>query len=64
MQDMFNTIATTMPADGPGKLSPQVDADIVAYLLQVNKFPAGHDEIKPDGPLLKAIAIVPRTPAP
>jgi len=64
MQEMFNTISTTMPSDDPGKLSPQVYADVVAYLLQVNKFPAGHDELKPDAPLLKGIAITPRTPAP
>lgn len=64
MQDMFDTISTKMPADAPGTLSPQVNADIVAFLLQVNKFPAGHDELKPDAPLLKAIAITPKAPAP
>jgi len=64
MQDMFNTISMTMPSDDPGKLSPQVNADIVAYILQVNKFPAGRDELKPDAPLLKGIAITPKTPAP
>ncbi len=64
MQDMFNTISTKMPSDDPGKLSPQVNADIVAFILQVNKFPAGHDELKPDAPLLKGIAIAPKTPAP
>jgi hypothetical protein len=30
----------------------------------VNKFPAGHDELKPDMWLLKGIAITPKTPAP
>jgi cytochrome c len=64
MQDLFNTISTTMPSDDPGKLSPQVNADIVAFILQVNKFPTGHDELKPDTPLLKGIAITPKTPAP
>ena len=43
---------------------PQVNADIVAFLLQVNKFPAGHDELEPDASLLKAIAITQRPPAP
>jgi cytochrome c len=64
MQDMFNTISTTMPSDDPGKLTPQVNADIVAFILQVNKFPAGHEELKPDTSLLKGIAITPKTPAP
>jgi quinoprotein glucose dehydrogenase len=62
MQDMFNTISTKMPSDDPGKLTPQVNADIVAFLLQANKFPAGHEELKPDAPLLKGIAITPKTP--
>ena len=64
MQDLFDKIATTMPADAPGTLTPQVNADIVAFILQVNKFPAGHDALKPDAPLLKAIAITPKPPAP
>ena len=64
MQDMFDTISTKMPSDAPGTLSPQVNADIVAYVLQVNKFPAGHEELKPDPPLLKSIAITAKTPAP
>jgi cytochrome c len=64
MQDLFNTISTTMPSDDPGKLSPQVNADIVAFILQVNKFPTGHEELKPDTPLLRSIAITPKTPAP
>lgn len=63
MQDMFNTISTTMPSDDPGKLSPQVNADIVAFILQVNKFPTGREELKPDAALLKAIAITPKAPA-
>ena len=63
MQDMFNTISTTMPSDDPGKLSPQVNADIIAFILQVNKFPAGHEELKPDAPVLKGIAITPKAPA-
>ena len=63
LHDMFNTISTKMPSDDPGKLSPQVNADIVAFLLQANKFPAGHEELKPDAPLLKAIAITTRTAA-
>jgi cytochrome c len=62
MQDMFNTISTTMPSDDPEKLSPQVNADIVAFILQVNKFPAGREELKPDTSLLKSIAITPKAP--
>jgi len=60
VQDIFTTVANTMPADSPGKLAPQENADVLAYVMQVNKFPAGRDELKPDAALLKAIAIGPK----
>ena len=48
VHDLYQKVATTMPADSPGSLRSQTNADIVAYMLQVNKFPAGSDELKPD----------------
>jgi mono/diheme cytochrome c family protein len=48
VNDLYQKVATTMPADSPGSLRSQANADIVAYVLQVNKFPAGSDELKPD----------------
>ena len=60
VQDIFTTVSTTMPADNPGKLSPQESADLIAYVMQVNKFPAGRDELKTDATALKAIAIAPK----
>jgi mono/diheme cytochrome c family protein len=63
MQDLFTKIATTMPADAPATLTPEINADITAFILQANKFPAGHDELKPEASLLKGIAITPK-PAP
>ena len=60
VQDIFTTVANTMPADSPGKLAPQENADVLAYVMQVNKFPAGRDELKPDPALLKAITIAPK----
>jgi mono/diheme cytochrome c family protein len=48
VNDLYQKVATTMPADSPGSLRSQVNADIVAYVLQVNKFPAGSEELKPD----------------
>jgi len=62
MQDILTTISTTMPADAPGKLMPQGNADVAAFILQVNKFPAGHDELKPDAAILKEIAITATKP--
>jgi hypothetical protein len=46
-----------MPGDAPGSLTPQVNADIVAYMLQVNRFPAGTEELKPDPAAMKGMAI-------
>ena len=37
-----------MPRDAPGKLSRQEVADIISYILQVNKFPAGEAELGTD----------------
>lgn len=51
LQQLFELIATTMPEDNPGGLKPQEYADVVAYLLSVNRFAAGPDELKagPEG---------------
>ena len=39
--DFFERTRTTMPQDDPGGLSRAENADITAYLLRANKFPAG-----------------------
>ena len=57
VNDLFERVAKTMPGDSPGSLSPEVDADIVAYLLQQNKYPAGNEELKADTAALKAVTI-------
>ncbi len=43
--DLFERIRKTMPQDKPGKLSREVNADILAYILSMNKFPAGDAEL-------------------
>ena len=43
--DMLVAIRTTMPQGAPASLSPRAYSDIVAYLLQVNEFPAGDTEL-------------------
>ena len=39
--DLFEKIQETMPADKPGKLSRERNAQILAFILKSNKFPAG-----------------------
>jgi S-disulfanyl-L-cysteine oxidoreductase SoxD len=52
---LFDYIATAMPLDRPGSLAPAANADILAYLLKANNFPAGAKELSADSNALKAI---------
>ena len=53
--DLFDRIRKTMPQGSPGKLTKQQDADILAYLLNFNKFPAGRMELQKQVEFLKEI---------
>jgi len=55
--DLFDRIRQTMPADDPGKLSRQEDADVVAHILSVWKAPAGKGELPADAAELKKIKL-------
>ena len=55
--DLVDRIRTSMPADNVGSLNTPSSTDIVAYILQANKFPAGQDELKADRSLLRTIVI-------
>src|ERR1700730_2471178 len=46
--DLFGLIRKTMPTDDPGNLSSRQYADIVAYILSMNEFPAGPKELDAD----------------
>jgi hypothetical protein len=52
-----------MPADAPGTLEPQQVADLVAFILQANQFPAGRTELAPTAAPLKQITITANPPA-
>ena len=53
--DLFELIRLTMPDDDPGALTRQQYADLVAYILSSNKFPAGKTELARDTVILKEI---------
>jgi len=57
LNDLFDRIQTTMPGDRPGKLSRAENADILAYILKVNKMPAGAKDLPTDAEALKKIKI-------
>ena len=55
--DLVNKIINTMPANDPGKLTRPQATDLVAYILQVAKFPAGPAELAADEAALKTVTI-------
>jgi cytochrome c len=61
--DLAERVRTTMPVDKPGKLSRQTNTDIVAYILSVNKFPQGGDELSREVEAQKMIRITSEKPA-
>ncbi|HLX46619.1 MAG TPA: cytochrome c [Bryobacteraceae bacterium] len=59
LESLFRLTKTTMPRDAPASLGDETYLDIVAYVLQVNGFPAGGQNLKSDS--LKNIKIVGKT---
>lgn len=57
LSDVFEKTQTSMPATAPGSLSPEQTADVVAYMLNVSKYPAGAAELAPKVDALKTITI-------
>ena len=55
--DLFERIRTGMPPAQPGKLSRESKADIVAFMLAFNKFPAGSKEMPSSTEMLKQVRI-------
>jgi mono/diheme cytochrome c family protein len=60
--DIFDRMRTTMPANKPGKLSREENADVLARMLSVNRFPAGAKELDHQTELLKQIKFVANKP--
>jgi S-disulfanyl-L-cysteine oxidoreductase SoxD len=60
--ELFERLRVTMPADKPGSVSAQDNADIVAFLLSKNGFPAGEAELPPQLEILKTIKILTQKP--
>src|SRR5215472_9503829 len=54
---LFERIRLTMPSDNPARVSRPAKADILAYLLSMNKFPSGKTELQYKAELLKGILI-------
>jgi cytochrome c len=55
LDELFERIRKSMPQDRPGKLSRQVNADILAFVLSFNKFPPGKADLPSHTEFLKQI---------
>ena len=45
VKDLYETVKRSMPRDAPGTLNARAYADVIAYVLQANKIPAGQREL-------------------
>lgn len=55
--DLFERIRISMPPSGPASVTPAQKADILAHVLQLNKYPAGKTELEGKTEVLKLIKI-------
>lgn len=57
LSGLYGFIDTQMPLGQPGSLGATGTADVVAYILSVNKYPAGTAELPADVKLLRSITV-------
>jgi mono/diheme cytochrome c family protein len=55
--DLYGIVVETMPEEDPGGLDPQQYADVVAFILSLNGFEAGEDELVADEEALRAYSL-------
>ena len=64
-RDFYRELRRTMPDDNPGGLPRQTYVDVMAYILELNGYPAGPDELPPDDEILGGFRLTPPgTPGP
>lgn len=52
---LYDAIRNTMPQDNPGGLSPGEYLDVIAYVLELNAYPAGEEELPREDAELRRI---------
>jgi cytochrome c len=60
--DLMTVIQVTMPADRPDTLSNEAVADVIAFLLKMNDYPAGDNELQSDPADLKTVIFTEAAP--
>lgn len=56
-ENLYDIIFTQMPESAPGSLTPEEAVGLVAYILRLNGFEAGSNELPADGEALAAISL-------
>jgi mono/diheme cytochrome c family protein len=64
VEELYVRTRTLMPSDRPNSLSGQTYGDIIAFILQANKFPPGDKELEADVEALRQIRITAQRPEP
>ena len=59
LDDLYYIIRSLMPNNAPGSLSKAQYADVVAYILKVNNYPAGGEDLVPKAAAMKAVMLQP-----
>ena len=59
LDDLYYIIRSLMPNSAPGSLSKAQYADIVAYILKINHYPAGETELVPQAAVLRTVILQP-----
>ncbi len=57
LNSLYIKVHRRMPANAPGSLSERETVDVLSYMLRVNEFPAGAQELTSDERALNAIRI-------
>ena len=55
--ELYTFMSTRMPKSEPASLSPETYADLLAYMLQMNKMPSGSSELPGDVEALRQVRI-------
>jgi mono/diheme cytochrome c family protein len=59
LDDLYYIIRSLMPNNAPGSLSKAQYADVVAYILKINNYPAGEAELVPKAAAMKEVILQP-----
>ena len=57
LAELYGFVRERMPKNDPGSLSDQEYVDVLAYLLRLNKTPAGRSELPADSVVMQGIRI-------